>query len=256
MNGESMTPVMQLTSAFQDVYLYMTEVSDREVSAVPLADAAEVARFATPKRRQEYLSVRWLLGQCLIRHGIGDLTSLEIQRTEKRAPFLAYIQGVWRRVPLPHISLAHSAGHAFVALSFTSNAVGIDAEPVERELSGNAFDMMAKGDELNWLRMHPNQAMRLWTGKEAVQKALQEGMHLNPRDIEIPIEYSDDNISIVKSNIQLKYWIENAYHLSLATTPSPPAKESAEDLLLEETRMAMLKNPQWGVGCQTQRNNA
>ena len=129
-------------------------------------------------------------------------------------------------------------------------------EPEGRTLAPNAFDMMAKGEELRYLRAHPDEAMRLWTGKEAIQKTLGLGMHLNPRDIEIPIGQEKLNISIGKSIIQLEYWKEKGFHLSLAFMPSTPPEPTPEERLLEETRAAMQADPNWGVGCKTQRSGA
>ena len=62
-----------------------------------------------------------------------------------------------------------------------------------------------------------------------------------------------DLISIGNSKIQLQYWTEKGYHLSLACTPSKPLMPTAEDRLLEKTRLAMEAQPNWGVGCKTQR---
>ena len=115
---------------------------------------------------------------------------------------------------------------------------------------------MAKGEELRYLRAHPDEAMRLWTGKEAIQKTLGLGMHLNPRDIEIPIGQEKSNISIEKSIIQLQNWQEKGFHLSLAIMPSMPPEPTPEERLLEETRAAMQADPNWGVGCKTQRSGA
>ena len=49
----------------------------------------------------------------------------------------------------------------------------------------NAFDMMAKDDELNFLIENSKMAIEIWTAKEAVQKAEKLGMNLNPRDINL-----------------------------------------------------------------------
>ena len=81
-------------------------------------------------------------------------------------------------------------------------------------------------------------------------------MHLNPREIEIPIGGGIEEISIEKSKIQLQYWAETGYHLSLATTASGLPEPTPEDLLLEQTRQAMQAQPDWGVGCKTQRKGA
>ena len=250
-----MTHVTALSSPAPNIHIFVTEVRDWTLADVPLARAEEVATFVTQKRREEHLSGRWLLGECLKRLGESDLSTIEVVRNEQRAPSLRFIQGVWRRTLLPSLSIAHSNGCAFVAISPAELQVGIDAEPLSRVLAENAFDMMAKGAELAHLRQHPSRSMQWWTGKEAVQKALGLGMHLNPREIEIPIEANSKEISIGKSKIQLEYWNEMGYHLSLALCPAEPPEPTPEDRLLEITRTAMEADPAWGVGCKTQRRN-
>lgn len=257
MTGESMSvTVSELTAPNAGVQVFMAPVHAWHMNDVPLAMADEVATFVTEKRRSEHLSGRWLLGVALEHWGVTDLSTIEVQRTEHRAPYLTYIQGVWRRTPLPNISIAHSNDRVVVACASPEWSIGIDMEPEGRTLAPNAFDMMAKGEELRFLRAHPDEAMRLWTGKEAIQKTLGLGMHLNPRDIEIPIGQEKSNISIEKSIIQLQYWQEKGFHLSLAIMPSMPPEPTPEERLLEETRAAMQADPNWGVGCKTQRSGA
>ncbi len=249
--------VVRLTPPrLSDVDLFATDVQAWEVQDVPLALPAEVATFATDKRRAEHLSGRWLLGQALKRWGVDDLSVLEVVRDEHRAPSLAYIHGVWKRTPLPNISIAHSEGTVFVALTNERWSVGFDAEPLERTLAENAYDMMAKGEELERLRASPSHVFQAWTGKEAVQKCLGLGMHLNPRHIQIPIGFDSSEISIENSKIQLDYWHELGYHCSLATGPAKAVTPTPEDRLLEATRSAMEADPDWGVGCKTTRKNA
>jgi phosphopantetheinyl transferase len=239
-----------------DVTLLAAKVTDWHLGDVPLAQPAEVATFVTSKRRHEHLTGRWLLGQALRKWGVTDLSVVEVVRDEHRAPSLLYIQGVWKRTALPNFSITHSEGVAFLALTHPGRAVGLDAEPLDRTLAENAFDMMAKGVELEALRGSPQHVFQAWTGKEAVQKCLGLGMHLNPREIEIPIGPEQKNISIGNLNIQLVYWAEIGYHLSLALRPEAPSKSSPEERILEETRLAMQADPDWGVGCKTQRQGA
>ena len=146
------------------------------------------------------------------------------------SPSLAYVQGVWLRAPLPHFSITHSGGRAFVALVSSECNVGLDAEPLERTLSENAYDMMAKSSELAALRSSPEHVFQAWTGKEAVQKCLGKGMHLNPREIVIPTGKGNHEIHIENSKIQLEYWQDEGYHLSLATTPAPPSLSLSQPL--------------------------
>lgn len=251
---------MEFSDAFRltppqnmDVEVYGAPLAEFSLEDVPLADANEVATFVTAKRYREHMTGRWLLGEVLKASGVGDLSLVQVVRNEYRAPSLAFIQGVWKRTPLPNISIAHSGGHAFLAVSKTALDVGFDAEPLSRVLAENAYDMMAKSGELDGLRASPEHVFQAWTGKEAVQKCLGKGMHINPREIAIPIGSEKSIIPIENSKIELVYWQEKGYHLSLAVKPSKSSL-NAEDELLEKTRLAMEANPSWGIGCKTQRN--
>ena len=128
---------------------------------------------------------------------------------------------------------------------------GIGSE-ISSLIQENAFDMMARGDELNWLRENPSHAIELWTSKESVQKAMQMGMHLNPRKIEIPIGKGIKNISIEKSNIQLENWNYKGVNISVAWHDQPLRIRTPEDDLLDATQKAM-QEQDWGVGCKTTR---
>ena len=151
-----------------------------------MANADEVAKFATKKRLDEHLSGRLLLERALKSWGINT-SLLEVRRNQFRAPSIAYLPGSWIRQALPSISIGHSNGWVFVALIEPGWTIGIDAEPHDLAISAGVFDMMAKGEELLFLQSNPQHSVTLWTGKEAIQKAARMGMHLNPRNIEIPI---------------------------------------------------------------------
>jgi len=256
MSSDDVIP-LSLPSYFEDsIMAFMAPIKPFELEEVPLAQHDEVSTFATEKRRIEHLSGRWLLGQALQRWGVNDLGTLMVVRNEQRAPRVIHLQGVWVNTPLPSISIAHSQTHAFVALATPKASVGIDAEPEGRILASNALDMMSKGDELQRIRQQPERSMKLWTGKEAIQKAMGVGMNLNPRDIQLSIEDSQQNISIGNSIFQLGYWIFNGFHISLAYNPRDNQPITPEEALLQETREAMEQQPDWGVGCNTTRNNA
>lgn len=214
-----------------------------------LASVDEVSTFAVEKRRTEHLSGRWLLAQALERWGL-DPSQLEVRRTELRAPVLAYLPGLWVNTPLPSISIGHSGGWAYVAVIETEWSVGIDAEPADRGIAENAFDMMARGDELVWLQQNPDRAIELWTSKESIQKAMQMGMHLNPRKIRIPIGVGVKIISIENSKIQLQNWECGGARISLAWHNKSVHLRTPEDDLLDATRIAM-QEQDWGIGCKT-----
>jgi len=229
-------------------------IDNLSLSDVQLADVDEYATFVTEKRKQEYLGGRLLLEQALEAWGI-DASLLEVRRNEYRAPSIAYMPGTWLRNPLPSISIGHSNGMAFVALVEPSWTVGIDGEPTKLEISPGVFDMMAKGEELAYLQDNPQHSVTMWTGKEAIQKAARRGMHLNPREIKIPIGNTETKISIGNLNFQLKNYLFDGYNISIAIAPGTGYDAIAEDDLLEQTLEAMSVNPEWSVGCNTTRLN-
>lgn len=220
-----------------------------ELEQVQLASVDEVSTFVVEKRVQEHLAGRWLLAIALEQWGLNP-SQIEVKRTEFRAPVLSYLPGIWINTPLPSISIGHASGWAYVALIEHEWSIGVDAELADRGIAENAFDMMTSGDELNWLRANPSYAIELWTSKESVQKAMQMGMHLNPRKIEIPIGKGIKNITIEKSKIQLVNWSYKGVNISLAWHDQPLRIRTPEDDLLDATQKAM-QEQEWGVGCKT-----
>jgi len=219
-----------------------------------LIQADEVRTFATEKRRMDHFNGRWLLENALSKWGLSTLDDIEVLRTDKREPYLRYIQGVWKNQPLPSFSIAHSAHHVFVALCEAGWSIGIDAEPLDRELSSGVYELMSSGDELKFLHAHPERALRYWTLKEAVQKSMGQGMHLNPRKIKVPIEKSITHISIENLKIQLENKVNHGFQMSVALTQRNSQPQTAEDRLLKVTKDAM-NTSDWSVGCNTTRNN-
>ena len=242
-------------SVLEGVRVFSTPVRNVPLQEAMLAHADEVRTFAVAKRRDEHLTGRWLLQAVLEAHTSVDSNLLMVVRDEHRAPRLAYIHGVWVRTPLPSISICHSNGRAFVAMGPPGWGLGLDAEPEDRTLASNAFDLMASGEELSELRSRPEAAMRSWVGKEAVQKAMGLGMHLNPRHVRLPIGMSSEKISIEHSKIQLEIWSEGGFLMALAARSEGTVHETPEDRLLAATKSAMDADPTWGVGCNTTRNS-
>ena len=221
---------------------------------VHLIQRDEVKTFATEKRRMDHFNGRRLLEIALSKWGLSTLDDIEVLRTEKREPYLRFIQGVWKNQPLPSFSIAHSGDYVFVALCETGWSIGIDAEPLDRELSSGVYELMSSGDELRFLHAHPEHALMFWTVKEAVQKSMGQGMHFNPRKIKVPIEKNVTHISIENLKIQLENTANYGFQISLALAERNNQPHTAEDALLEETKDAM-KTSEWSVGCNTMRNN-
>ena len=242
----------RITLVFLDILTEYDTIPD-------LVNIDEFQSFKTEKRRLEHISTRIALAEGLSSWGL-DPEQIHVVRDDKRAPSLRWIQGTFRSQELPGISLGHSHGKAVVALIEPGWWVGIDAEPEDRVIASNAFDQFCKGEELEMIRERPEDAVRLWTSKEAVQKAMHLGMHLNPRDItftnEIPIVGESQEISIGNQKIQLKNMLFQAYHVSVAWKPAETVQLDAEDLLIAKLAERIRDeggNLNFEVGCKTVR---
>ncbi|MAK78327.1 MAG: hypothetical protein CL992_03555 [Euryarchaeota archaeon] len=163
-----------------------------EVLDHPLIDATEVKRFRVLRRRAEHVTARHLLFLVLQRWQVGSLSGIGIKRDENRAPHLIG----WPDDQPPFISICHTNGIALVAVC--TFPVGIDAEPrYAVRHSGLKYEMMSQteveilGDSAD----EPEIINRVWTAKEAIQKASGLGMRLVPATIPLVNRFSTDLFS-------------------------------------------------------------
>jgi 4'-phosphopantetheinyl transferase EntD len=217
----------------------------------PLVDIDEFNSFKTDKRRSEHVSARFALGSILEKWGL-DVDQMKIVRDNNRAPSLRWLDGLFRSEPLPGISLGHSNGHAVAAVIEPGWWVGIDAEPESRKIALNALDQFCKGEELEMLSGRSDEAVKLWTSKEAVQKSMHLGMNLNPRIITfengIPIEEKIYQFSIGNKIIQLKNRLHMGFQIAVAWRLAGKPVTSAEDELLDATR-DLMRNEDGELDC-------
>ena len=155
----------------------------------PLIDDAEVKRFRVLRRRAEHVTARHLLLQVLQRWQVDSLSGIGIKRDDNRAPHLTG----WPDDQPPFISICHTNGIALVAVC--TSPVGIDAEPRHAvRHSGLRHEIMSQvevevlGDSAD----EPEVINRVWTAKEAIQKACGLGMRLVPATIPLVNGLSTD----------------------------------------------------------------
>ena len=221
----------------------------------PLVDSTEWQTFKTDKRRREHLGGRLLLGASIEgwwkeRGFQGRTDELDVVRDEHRAPYLRWRPGLWRQAPLPGASIGHSVGQAVVGLVDHGWSIGVDAEPLDREIAEGAWDMFASAEERASFQGKPEAALRAWVTKEAVQKALGLGMHLNPRHI-----VADGNCYVHEGAVVHLSWMKvDGMLMCVALAPGRDPPSTPEDDVLEATKAGMDANPDWGVGCKTTRN--
>jgi phosphopantetheinyl transferase len=156
--------------------------------------AAECKTYAAlrfPKRRQEWLLGRWTAKQLLQRslrayRGL-PLPAISVNADPDGAPYLS-VDGEGR---LPtSLSISHRSGRAFCALSpGVSPSIGVDIEQIEPRAAAFVSDFFTQ-DEAERVWTCPEDRRDtlvtvIWSAKEAVLKALREGLRMDTRAVEI-----------------------------------------------------------------------
>ena len=230
---------------------------DADAQLPPLVEASEWSTFKTDKRRKEHLGGRLLLGASVEacwkeRRFVGRTDELDVVRDEHRAPYLRWRPGVWRQAPLPGVSIGHSEGRAVVGLVEDGWSIGVDAEPFDRRIAEAAWDMFASVEERSTFAGQHRAALRAWVTKEAIQKALGLGMHLNPRHIVT----EDARFVHLGSQVHVSHTEVDGMLVCVALAPARAPPSTPEDDVLDATREAMEADPAWSVGCKTTRQMA
>jgi len=155
--------------------------------------AEELKRFAQmhfPKRRSEWLQGRLtakkLIVQCVPGMESVPFDQITIANTPEGAP---YVQVAGNVLPVP-LSISHREGCAVAAVSTTHGVgLGIDLEWVEDHPQSFYEDFFTVG-ELRTLGEYAADKRAwagslIWSAKEAVLKALGQGLRLDTRTVEI-----------------------------------------------------------------------
>jgi phosphopantetheinyl transferase len=83
----------------------------------------------------------------------------------------------------PHLSLSHSNGQA-IAIVCTEGAVGVDLEAIEVRSPAFVSEWFSDSEQ-QLVGTDPQRQTLAWSAKEAILKALGQGMALNPREVHL-----------------------------------------------------------------------
>ncbi|MEW6445853.1 MAG: 4'-phosphopantetheinyl transferase family protein [Pseudomonadota bacterium] len=155
---------------------------------LPLLDATEAARagrfrFAADRERH-------IICQGALRLILASATGcpphvLEILRGPHGKPHLAA-----HHDPAPHFNLSHAGQKALIALA--TSPVGVDIEPL-REIEGSQEIARAQFTKHEFSQLitsetHSHDFLRIWTRKEALLKAMGDGLSRSLASIEVGLE--------------------------------------------------------------------
>ncbi|OJX38149.1 MAG: hypothetical protein BGO78_08970 [Chloroflexi bacterium 44-23] len=153
-------------------------------------ETTKLQQFKFPKRRNEWLLGRWVSKKVLMKAmpqiSSIPLPQLSIKNEESGAPIAlsngSRLSGM--------LSLSHREDLATAA--WTSQAdlrIGIDLEKIEPRSTAFIQDFFTKAEAAQvFSQPSENQALAaclIWSGKEAILKALQTGLRIDTRQVEV-----------------------------------------------------------------------
>jgi phosphopantetheinyl transferase len=172
-------------------------------------------QFRFPKRQKDWLSGRWvaknLLSNLIIYSDTLPFRELSILNEDSGAPFV-----IWRDQRLAgSLSISHRSDCAITAFCFDPEiSIGIDLEAIEAKSLGFVEDYFTE-PEVHMVLTLPKEeqalaASLLWSGREAIVKALQIGLRVDTRQIafNLPsLKFNEDwqPIEILECPAECKY---------------------------------------------------
>ena len=146
------------------------------------AERARIARFATPTLRARHAVARGALRRVLA--GCLGCGAREVRfAVEKQGkPVL----DPWHGPARPAFNLSHAGGHALIAVAGPDTRIGVDLEPLDRDIDvASLAAMILPPEQAPDLLARPEPArtrsfLRIWTRKEAYLKATGTGLTVPP----------------------------------------------------------------------------
>lgn len=151
-----------------------------------------LARFTVPKRRADWLLGRWAAKRLLVLAGeAGREADVAVLAARSGAPE-AFVG--WKASPLA-LSLTHSHGVAVAAFGPAGARVGVDLERIEERPVAFLGDWFTAAEQsfVASAVSAPLAATLVWSAKEAVVKALREGLRIPAKKVNVAPESGPDD---------------------------------------------------------------
>jgi 4'-phosphopantetheinyl transferase len=159
-------------------------------------DQERAGRFRFPEDRARFITGRELFGQCLSHYFGHPAGPLDLSISDRGRPFLAKDRDI-------QFSISHSGNWIAVALSLQTLA-GVDLEQLitRSSLEDLASRIMSPLDFTSFQAL-PNDEKQAaffhtWTGKEALVKAIGQGIATDLKAISIPPRRTDGATQILR----------------------------------------------------------
>jgi phosphopantetheinyl transferase/NAD(P)-dependent dehydrogenase (short-subunit alcohol dehydrogenase family)/acyl carrier protein len=154
-------------------------VEEGNVEGLLNADEVKaVSQRGTPKRVAERIAGRIAAKRAVMAQTGAPAEEIRIKNLESGAP-IVHISNQ----PGPQLSLSHSNGRA-VAIVCSEGAIGVDLEAIEERSPAFVAEWFSAKEQA-FVGDSPRLQTLAWSAKEAILKALGQGMALNPREIQL-----------------------------------------------------------------------
>ena len=159
----------------------------RGVAWLTVKEREALARFTVPKRRADWLLGRWAAKRLFVLAGeAAREADVSVLASASGAPGALV---VWKESPLA-LSLTHSHGVAVAALGPAGARVGVDLEKIEERPVSFLGDWFTEAEQafVAAAEAPPLAATLAWSAKEAVMKALREGLRIPAKKVGVAPE--------------------------------------------------------------------
>lgn len=186
----------------------ITDLSSDALDRLNAEEKKELDSFTNLRRQQEYLSSRLALKELSENIGVSEM---KILKNGLGQPFgVAGSQEYY-------VSIAHTNQMILCGIT-ESNPIGVDLEPVEREVLAKLKSRIMHSSETEIFE--DIKPIRLWTMKEAFIKLRGQGLRLNMNQVRIQrendnffVELNNDKRAKICSFEMENNWLAIAYFL-------------------------------------------
>ncbi|MCG3216154.1 MAG: SDR family NAD(P)-dependent oxidoreductase, partial [Candidatus Heimdallarchaeota archaeon] len=189
-NEMNVVPIKKVTN-------YLSNKPEEVMGFLSTQEKADFDKIKNEKRRIEYLSgvIATKELYSAIQEDSSISQEIEVRKLSKGQPYI-FDKRKGKKSKL-HLSISHSGDFAISTLS--KRPVGIDIEKIETR-NESFYKEAFTEKERDVISNDKDLGTIYWTIKEAISKALGEGLHINLKDVEVTFDKKSKNFKVDFSN--------------------------------------------------------
>ncbi|MCH5597740.1 4'-phosphopantetheinyl transferase family protein [Niabella ginsengisoli] len=198
----------RLDALKSEVHLYSCNIVDLDVTSY-CQWATDEERLKANRFRKEEDALRFLMGRAIAKFVLAKYLDLSISNIsilpgDNKKPIASCTE---KNIDFPHFNISHSGNRVVVA--FANEPIGVDIEEVKDIGVADLAETVFSDNELNLFKESKHSLFtfyKLWTGKEALLKALGLGLVDDLKEIDIS---KGVDVAFVSKHSPLKLKLES-----------------------------------------------